>query len=155
MSQPLAYFITWTTYGTWLHGDERCSVDRKNNSPDTDRLPPDPRRVAIERSLMKSSPQRLSGTERAIVTNAIVEHAAHRSWEILEVNVRTKHVHVVLKAFDVPTSRVRDELKAYATRALNNAGFARPHHTWTRGGSCRAIDSQDSLNEALDYVLNQ
>ena len=21
--EPLAYFITWTTYGTWLPGDER------------------------------------------------------------------------------------------------------------------------------------
>lgn len=23
MSEPLAYFITWTTYGTWLPGDPR------------------------------------------------------------------------------------------------------------------------------------
>ena len=21
--EPLAYFLTWTTYGTWLPGDER------------------------------------------------------------------------------------------------------------------------------------
>jgi len=24
----MAYFITWTTYGTWLPGDERCWVDK-------------------------------------------------------------------------------------------------------------------------------
>jgi hypothetical protein len=23
MADPLAYFLTWTTYGTWLPGDER------------------------------------------------------------------------------------------------------------------------------------
>ena len=23
--EPIAYFITWTTYGTWLPGDERGS----------------------------------------------------------------------------------------------------------------------------------
>ena len=28
---PLAYFISFRTYGTWLHGDERFSVDRKQN----------------------------------------------------------------------------------------------------------------------------
>ncbi len=25
---PLAYLITFRTYGTWLHGDERYSIDR-------------------------------------------------------------------------------------------------------------------------------
>ena len=28
---PFAYFITFTTYGTWLHGDKRKSVDPKHN----------------------------------------------------------------------------------------------------------------------------
>jgi hypothetical protein len=28
MADPLAYFLTWTTYGTWLPGDERGWVER-------------------------------------------------------------------------------------------------------------------------------
>jgi len=28
---PLAYFISFRSYGTWLHGDERGSIDRFNN----------------------------------------------------------------------------------------------------------------------------
>ena len=28
---PLAYFISFRTYGTWLHGDERGSIDRFHN----------------------------------------------------------------------------------------------------------------------------
>jgi hypothetical protein len=32
---PLAYLITFPTYGTWLHGDERGSVDRDHNLPGT------------------------------------------------------------------------------------------------------------------------
>ena len=28
---PLAYLITFRTYGTWQHGDERGSVDREHN----------------------------------------------------------------------------------------------------------------------------
>ncbi|HLF67316.1 MAG TPA: hypothetical protein VI522_06820 [Gammaproteobacteria bacterium] len=30
-SIPLAYFITFTTYGTWLHGNEKKSVDKHHN----------------------------------------------------------------------------------------------------------------------------
>ncbi len=29
---PLAYFITFRTYGTWLPGDERGTVDVDNNA---------------------------------------------------------------------------------------------------------------------------
>ncbi len=40
MSTPLAYFITFTCCGTWLHGDERGSVDREHNTPGTPVLEP-------------------------------------------------------------------------------------------------------------------
>jgi hypothetical protein len=29
---PLAYFISFRTYGTWLHGDKRGSIDRFHNA---------------------------------------------------------------------------------------------------------------------------
>jgi len=40
-SIPLAYLITFTTYGTWLHGDPRGSVDREHNVWGTPFLDPD------------------------------------------------------------------------------------------------------------------
>jgi hypothetical protein len=48
MDTPLAYFITFTCHGTWLHGDERGSVDRGHNAPGTPFLPPDEPRYARE-----------------------------------------------------------------------------------------------------------
>ena len=42
----LAYFLTWTTYGTRLHGDQRGSIDAAHNTPGTDILLPDPSREA-------------------------------------------------------------------------------------------------------------
>lgn len=36
---PLAYFISIRTYGTWLHGDDRGSVDRQHNEFNTPMLP--------------------------------------------------------------------------------------------------------------------
>ncbi|MGH9840991.1 MAG: hypothetical protein ACREEM_19730 [Blastocatellia bacterium] len=38
---PLAYLITFRCYGTWLHGDERGSVDRDHNIYRTPFLPRD------------------------------------------------------------------------------------------------------------------
>src|ERR1019366_10599368 len=47
---PLAFFITFTTYGTWLHGRAPGSVDRQHNIPDTPFLPPDREREREMRS---------------------------------------------------------------------------------------------------------
>src|SRR2546421_11369035 len=44
MSRPLAYHITWGTYGTRLHGDGRGTVDREHNEYGTPVLGPDPER---------------------------------------------------------------------------------------------------------------
>ena len=41
---PFAYFITYHTYGTWLHGTERGSVDRRRSIPGTPVLDPNQRR---------------------------------------------------------------------------------------------------------------
>jgi hypothetical protein len=46
----LAYFITFTTYGTWLHGmdKELGSVDVRHNAYATPFLGPDARRMSRE-----------------------------------------------------------------------------------------------------------
>ena len=36
---PLGFLITFRCYGTWLHGDERGSIDRGHNSPGEEPLP--------------------------------------------------------------------------------------------------------------------
>ena len=56
---PLGYLITFRTYGTWLHGDPRGSVDRFHNIYGTPKLPPSPIRQEYERRLMKMPPVKL------------------------------------------------------------------------------------------------
>ncbi|MBY0309383.1 MAG: hypothetical protein K2Q09_11625 [Phycisphaerales bacterium] len=41
-STPLAYLLTWTCHGTWLHGDDRGSIDDFNNRFGAPVLPPSP-----------------------------------------------------------------------------------------------------------------
>jgi hypothetical protein len=49
---PIAYFISFTCYGTWLHGDERGSVDCRHNLYGTPVLPADPHREQQDRERM-------------------------------------------------------------------------------------------------------
>ena len=52
-NKPLAYFITFTTYGSWLHGDSRQSVLIENHS--TEIIAPNERFYKHEQQQMKIS----------------------------------------------------------------------------------------------------
>ena len=77
-SQPLAYFLTWPTYGSRLHGDERGSVDREHNQPDTPMLDHNPKRLRWEREQMSLAPVILNDEERRIVAQTIQDHCVKR-----------------------------------------------------------------------------
>ena len=49
MPAPLAYFLTWTCYGIWLHGDERGSVDDEHAILGMPFVAASPPRVQAER----------------------------------------------------------------------------------------------------------
>lgn len=68
---PLAYFITFRAYGTWLHGDERGSVDRFHNTFGSPRLRPNPLRRNYECRMLKRPPVYLSKNRRAELSAAI------------------------------------------------------------------------------------
>lgn len=72
---PLAFFITFRTYGTWLHGDRRGSIDRFHNRYGTPRLPPNRGRKEYEQRLLKQPPVRLKRTQRAVVMESIKKPA--------------------------------------------------------------------------------
>ena len=72
---PLAYLITFRSYGTWLHGDSRGSVDRFHNRYGTPRLPPNDRWRKYNRDLLKHLPVKLRNRQRAVVEKAIARRA--------------------------------------------------------------------------------
>ncbi|MGH2524913.1 MAG: transposase, partial [Anaerolineales bacterium] len=121
-SVPLAYFITFVCYGTWLHGDERGSVDREHNLPGTPYLSPDAERARAEQELMDQPPYELDRQRREVVLKTIQEVCAHRGWSLLAAHVRSNHVHVVVQAVAKP-EKVMNDFKAYASRRLNEAGL--------------------------------
>jgi REP element-mobilizing transposase RayT len=153
--QPLAYFITYTTYGTWLHGDERGSVDDRHNAVDTAWIDPDPDRYSAERAKMTQDAYRLDAARRAIVLDAIVEECRFRGWDLLAAHVRTNHVHMVI-ATDIDPVSVMTKCKAHASRRLNSAGFDGPERNrWTFHGSTKYLWRPDAVAGAVDYTLNR
>ncbi|MDI1242392.1 MAG: hypothetical protein PSX80_10765, partial [bacterium] len=92
---PLAYLISVRTYGTWLHGDERGSVDRFMNKFGAPRIPRRDARHEYNQSIMKGEPVILDGERRSAVEDAIEEVCIHRDWTLLSANVRTNHFHAV------------------------------------------------------------
>ena len=155
MSEPFAYLLTWTCYGTWLHGDQRGSVDDEHNVPRTPFLSPDSSRAECERTRLQHAPVELSAKGRRIVEETINAHCRHRGWELLALNVRTNHVHVIVAGADVTPNRMLGQLKAWTTRRLREAGCISAHaRVWTHHGSTRYLWNQRSVEAALDYVTN-
>lgn len=149
LDEPLGYFITWTTYGTWLSGDDRGWNRRGEPGP----LPPSPLLVEINRTRMKETEFRLSPEARRIVEATVRKHCEIRGWFLHAVNPRSNHVHLVVTAAGYEPKKVRDQLKAWCTRRLKEAGVHRTR-VWTEGGSCRWLNTDDELETAVVYVTD-
>ena len=76
-------------------------------------------------------------------------------WRLLAVNVRTNHVHAVVSA-SAPPERVRDALKAHATRRMRDGGcWPHEHSPWSRGGSRRYLWTEQDIASAVVYVRDR
>lgn len=148
---PLAYFITWTTYGTWLPGDQRGSVIN-NSTPGTQFDAHTPGLVEASKARMVSPAFVMDAKRRAIVDSAIREHASFRGWRVLALHVRTNHVHVVIGARAKPED-VMGKLKSRGSRVLREAGERVGSGVWTVHGSTRYLDTPASVERAIAYVL--
>jgi REP element-mobilizing transposase RayT len=151
---PLAYLITFTCYGTWLHGDTRGSVDLQHNQFGKPFLEEDTQREQDEFKRLKHEPVWLSQEQRDNITQSIREVSEFRGWKLWEVNVRTNHVHVVVFSQELPKKVLRD-LKSRSTMNLKSSGLFVKEQLWTRGGSGRYLWSEESVEAACRYVREQ
>jgi REP element-mobilizing transposase RayT len=152
---PLAYLLTWTTYGSWLHGDERGWV--QSGQPGI-QAPDSGRQVNV---CMRMTEQAvvLNDSQRSLVERTIREVCQFRKWIVYAINVRSNHVHVVLSA-DLPPEQVLSQLKAWCSRRLSEqAGLPAKEDSrngrkrwWTEHGSTKWINDENYLQNAIRYV---
>ncbi len=153
----LAYFITFSTYGTWLHGTDKGlgSVDAAHNEYGTPFIEPDMERFERERSSMTQPPYVMDAPRRKVVRDAIVNICREKEWLLLALHVRSNHVHVVVCA-DREPGRLMSDLKARASRDLNRAGFdAADRKRWTRHGSTLHLFESALVEEKVQYTIDK
>ncbi len=152
---PLAYLITFRSYGTWLHGDQRGSVDREHNRYGGPYAPANMNRQRHNEGLLKGEPVWLDTARRHSVQKAIRETCAHRNWQLLAFNVRTNHVHSVVFAGTKNSEIVLNAFKANATRQMREDGcWQMTYSPWVDKGSRRSLWNERSVERAIDYVIN-
>ncbi len=152
----LAYFITFSTYGTWLHGTSKGkgSVDDEHNKYGGDFVAPDEETERRAREAMTQPVYTMKSEECEIVKNAIVTLCHERGRRLLAVHVRSNHVHVV--AVDREPERVMSDLKARASRELTRAGFDdSTRKRWSRHGSTLHLFDELTVTDKSDYTLNR
>jgi REP element-mobilizing transposase RayT len=156
MVSPIAYLITFTTYGTWLHGDTRGSVGKENNQYGSAYMESSPALYRKEQRNLKNQPVTLSSKQRDIVLQAILKVCKYKGWFAHAVHVRSNHAHIVVSGEKKP-EEMMVSFKTYATRALrNNKNTSkRTIKYWTRHGSTKYLWTKKSLANAIMYVKNE
>ena len=146
--EPLAYFLTWTVYGTHFLGDPRGW--RKGGMGE---LAPQPLLANWRAERLKHAVLLLDNAERNAVENEVQRLSAYRGWKCWAVAARTNHIHTVTTAPATSGAKVRDQFKANCTRVLRERSpqFAdRP--VWSVGGDWVCINREDDLETVILYV---
>lgn len=146
--EPLAFFITWTVYGTFLQGDERGWRRRRQGQQ-----LPQPKLAQWRRDRLKHSIQLLNHAQASAVEQEIERHCEKRGWELWAKSAWTNHVHVVVTATGYAGDKVRDQLKANATRGLREHWKEfRDRPVWTALGDWECINTEDDSETVILYV---
>jgi len=150
---PIAYLITFRTYGTWLHGDERGSVRRNGNN--LYQGPGITTSIPLRDSMAEMQKEPifvLNPEQRECVEAAINEVCDFRNYLLRTANVRSNHAHSVVSGTVNPEKIVND-FKSYATRRLRLEGLCNPEQKiWSRGASTRYLWKPRHVEAAVDYV---
>ena len=151
---PLAYFISFRSYGTWLHGDKRGSIDRFHNRYREPYMAPNEAWQLHNQKQLKKDPFILGARARQSVEKAIRETCLIRKWHLHAFNVRTNDVHTVVTANREP-ELVLNAFKANATRQLREDQlWVHQFSPWADKGSKVRLWNDRSVANAIDYVQN-
>ncbi len=152
---PLAYHITFGTYGTRLHGDPRGTVDRTLNNPGDPIIGADGGWQRIERSRLNFPPVVLSDELRRFADSIVPNLCERGGWTFHACATRPDHVHVLLST-DREGKAVRSWLKRWLGEALckrwplpDGAGW------WAKGGSVKWVWQDRYFHNVRKYILCQ
>lgn len=151
------WFLTWTTYGSWLPGDKRGFTAPEHNSPDTPTALPNPALQSFAKQQMKGPVVFLSRLHATILFEQFQETARYRNWLLCAVAIMPTHIHMIIGVPNDPEpSKLLADFKSYGSRTLNSR-FGRPQSGtwWTESGSKRRLPDAHSVEATVNYLRNQ
>ena len=160
------WFLTWTTYGTWLPGDQRGFVGRRpdelgrnvrQNKYGTPAVAPNGRLRNFVRSNLKAPPIVLDSDQAAELFKQFEETARIRGWLLIAVGIMPTHIHIVVGVpGDPDPDKILTDFKAYGSGRLNKKwGKPTSDTWWTTGGSTRKLPDDHSVEAAIQYIREQ
>ena len=144
MSEIIGYMTTWTTYGTWLQGDERGYVK------DGETLPGNEKILQSNQAQQKSSTVKLNKQEKKFVKQLILDEAEIIGHKIIALTVCTNHVHLLAKPHQMSIEDIIGRYKSITTRALWECG--RKGKIWTRGFDKQFCFTMKDLTARIIYI---
>jgi len=160
------WFLTWTTYGTWLPGHQRGFVSDvkrddgttvRHNVPGTEYDADLPELTAHAESLLKSASVRLSKVQAELLLDQFLETADVRQWTLFAVSIMANHCHMVVGVpGDPDPEKLLGDFKSYGSRKLNQTGHTVPYDKrWTKSGSKRKLPDNQAVLNAIQYTIDQ
>ncbi|MCX7121904.1 MAG: transposase [Gammaproteobacteria bacterium] len=151
---PWAYFLTYRTYNTWRHGDDRFSVDLKHNIFGAPKISPNPRLEQAMKLAASDEELILTIPQRNTVLKSIVETCKYNNWNLMAVNVLINHVHIVLQS-ELSSQKTMGKIKCYGTKDLKkfHSELYGREHFWARSGSTKNIWQPEGVFQRLYYVV--
>jgi REP element-mobilizing transposase RayT len=142
----IGYMITWTTYGSWLQGDNQRYVKNGKTLPRNDKL-----KLANQKQ-QKSQTVKLNAKQRQIAEQAILQEAQRVNQKVLALTIRSNHVHIVAKVSAESIEQVVHRYKYSATMALRNCGVR--NKIWSRGFDKKFCFSDREIECKIRYIEN-
>lgn len=138
-SDPIATFVTTTSFGSWLPGDIRGYVDNGQL------FPPIPQLEAHVRRTMTQSPVQFSHRDREALFEALCAASLEFHYRLTDAVVEATHLHWIIGHND-SVSAMMGRLKNRMRQSLNRGRI------WTDGFSHRLLLDDDSLYDARHYL---
>ena len=144
MKKLIGYMVTWTTYGTWLQGDERGYVKDGKILEKNDEL------NLINQKLQKYPAFKLNSEQKQIVKKAVLEEAQRINHKIFAIAVYSNHLHIVAGVSEESIEQTVHRYKYSATLALRK--FGKEKRIWSKGFDKRFCFTNEELERKIKYV---
>jgi REP element-mobilizing transposase RayT len=152
---PLAYHITWGTYDTRLHGDDRGTVDREQNKPGDPIIGKDEDWQFMGTHLLRFPPRALTSDQRLHLESIISSICVRGNWKFLTTAAASDHVHTMVAAA-VDGKDIRKWLKRWLSESLSKKWSLLPEQVWwSECGSVKWIWTEDYYYSVLNYINRQ